>query len=89
MTATATTALTPLEFPGVEPDKDSPELRAFKKKVMEEAQKHTRSFHCGSLGSTLKNLGIVEEKKKKITVVTSHPYTFSLMVYPSELVVAS
>lgn len=64
---------------------DSPELTAFKQKVVAEAKKHSASYHCGEYKSILKKLDIKEEKQVAIKVTTSHPFELTVRVLPSLL----
>lgn len=86
-TATTETApgLMALEFSDLEHAGDSPELAAFKLKVVALAKRHSRAHHCGGVAAEMRELGIREEQKVKVTVMTSHPFTFNVNVRPSQL----
>jgi hypothetical protein len=77
--------LTALEFPDITPSTDSPELVEFKEKVRKVALRHSRNHHCGSIRAEMRELGIEEEKKVKVTVQTNHPFTFTVSIGPSQL----
>lgn len=60
---------------------DSPDLAAFKQRVIEVAKAHSTRFHCGEYRSVLRELG-VEEKETvisvRVTLNERHQVTISL-----------
>lgn len=66
-------------------NEDTPELAAFKRRVLAVAKAHSKRSHCGSLAGELDELGIKEERKIAVKVTTTHPFNLEVQVYPSEL----
>ena len=66
---------------------DSPEMKEFKKKVIEVAQNHSNNFHCGEYRSVLRELGIKENEPGlvRVKVKTSEDWEFEVDVDPDKM----
>lgn len=68
---------------------DPPELKAFKKQVVEVAKNHSATFHCGEYRSVLRQLGIRESSDflpVEVTCKTSEDWEFTVEVDPDEMI---
>jgi len=81
-----TPTLEPLDLSAVISSTEPPELKEFKKRVIEVAKQHSSSMHCGEYKSVLRQLGIKEgEDKVKVELETAFGMVFTVETDPTKL----